>query len=75
MILQNEPKLIDARTIKGIKFLDGLYPLQLKKDALKAELDSKRTLNLGDAEIVRKQFMVDFTYNSNAVEGNTFTLK
>ena len=75
MIPQNAPKPIDARTLKGITMPEKLSPLLLKIDALKAELDSKRPLTAGETERLREQFMVDFTYNSNAIEGNTLTLK
>ena len=75
MIPEDAPKPIDARALKGIVISEDLSPLLLKIDALKAELDSKRPLTAGEAERLREQFMVDFTYNSNAIEGNTLTLK
>jgi len=75
MIPENAPKPVDARTLKGIKMSKELSPLLLKIDALKAELDKKRPLTQGEAERLRNEFMVDFTYNSNAIEGNTLTLK
>lgn len=75
MIPENALKPIDARTLKGFKMLEELSPLLLQIDALKAELDAKRPLTAGEAERLREQFMVDFTYNSNAIEGNTLTLK
>ena len=68
MIPENAPKPVDARTKE-------LSPMLLKIDALKAELDKKRPLTQGEAERLRDEFMVDFTYNSNAIEGNTLTLK
>lgn len=75
MIPENAPKPIDARTLKRIKMSKELSPLLLKIDALKAELDKKRPLTQGEAERLRDEFMVEFTYNSNAIEGNTLTLK
>ena len=75
MIPENTPKPIDARTLKGIKMSKNLSPLLLKIDAWKVELDSKRPLTAGEADRLREQFMIDFTYNSNAIEGNTLTLK
>ena len=75
MIPENAPKPVDARILKGIKMSKELSPLLLKIDALKAELDKKRPLTQGEAERLRNEFMVDFTYNSNAIEGNTLTLK
>lgn len=75
MIPENAPKPIDARTLKGLKISEELSPLLLQIDALKAGIDSKRPLTAGEAERLREEFMVDFTYNSNAIEGNTLTLK
>ena len=34
-----------------------------------------RPLTQGEAERLREEFMIEFTYNSNAIEGNTLTLK
>ncbi len=75
MIPENTPKPIDGRTVKGIKIPSELSALLLKIDALKAELDGKRPLTAGESQRLREQFMIDFTYNSNAIEGNTLTLK
>lgn len=75
MIPENAPKPIDARTLRGLNLSETLSPILLKIDALKAELDSKRPLTTGEAERLRDEFMVDFTYNSNAIEGNTLTLQ
>lgn len=75
MIPENAPKPIDARTLKGIAMPKELSALLLKIDALRLELDPRRPLTAGEAERLREQFMVDFTYNSNAIEGNTLTLK
>lgn len=38
-------------------------------------LSSMRLLTQGEVERLREEFMVEFTYNSNAIEGNTLTLK
>lgn len=34
-----------------------------------------RPLTQGEVERLREEFLIDFTYNSNAIEGNTLTLK
>ena len=44
-------------------------------DAKKERLASLRPLTAGEIERLREEFMVEFTYNSNAIEGNTLTLK
>jgi len=60
----------------NIMVSDILNPDLLKSiEGKKRELDSFRPFS---AEIVRKleeQFVVEWTYNSNAIEGNTLTLK
>ena len=44
-------------------------------DSLKAKLDEYRPLTQGELERLRKEFLINFTYNSNAIEGNTLTLR
>lgn len=44
-------------------------------DRKKAELDGKRTLTEGEVERLNEEFVVEYTYNSNAIEGNTLTLR
>lgn len=44
-------------------------------DNKKVKLDNLRPLTAGEAQRLRDEFMVDYTYNSNAIEGNTLTLK
>lgn len=44
-------------------------------DAKKERLSHIRPLTEGEVERLREEFMVEFTYNSNAIEGNTLTLK
>ena len=44
-------------------------------DRKKAELDARRPLTEGEVERLTEQFVVEYTYNSNAIEGNTLTLR
>ena len=46
-----------------------------KIDGLKAELSNFRPLTQGELERLQEEFMIEFTYNSNASEGNTLTLQ
>lgn len=46
-----------------------------KIEQLKAELDSCRPFTQGELERLNEEFMIEFTYNSNAIEGNTLTLQ
>ena len=41
----------------------------------KQELDSKRPFTGGEAARLMDEFLVEYTYNSNAIEGNTLTLR
>jgi len=41
----------------------------------KKELDALRPLPRNVLEKLRKQFAIELAYNSNAIEGNTLTLK
>ena len=47
----------------------------LQIDCKKKELDSKRPLTEGEIERLNEEFIVEYTYNSNAIEGNTLTLR
>lgn len=44
-------------------------------DRKKEVIANKRPLTEGEVERLCSEFMVEFTYNSNAIEGNTLTLK
>ena len=58
---------------------DGRYKtaesLLVMIDRKKIELDSRRPLTEGEAERLTEEFVVEYTYNSNAIEGNTLTLR
>lgn len=41
----------------------------------KAELDGRRPLTDGEVARLNEEFVVEYTYNSNAIEGNTLTLR
>lgn len=65
--------------IDAVKPADGRYKttesLLDMLDRMKKELDSRRPLTAGEAERLTEQFVVEYTYNSNAIEGNTLTLR
>ena len=67
--------MIPANTQKPI---DG----RLSRVSLLAEIEDKleqlsrmRPLTQGEVRRLREEFLIDFTYNSNAIEGNTLTLR
>lgn len=67
MIPENAEKPIDGRIARA-----GLLAVIEEK---KKKLQGYRPLTPGEINRLREEFMVDFTYNSNAIEGNTLTLK
>jgi len=44
-------------------------------DTLLKELNSYRPLTRSEVNRLREEFLINFTYNSNAIEGNTLTLQ
>ena len=44
-------------------------------DRKKSELDTRRPLTKGEVERLTEEFIIEYTYNSNAIEGNTLTLR
>ncbi len=58
---------------------DGRYKSKesifMQIDRKKKELDSKRPLTEGEVARLNEEFIVEYTYNSNAIEGNTLTLR
>ena len=44
-------------------------------DKLKRQIDKCRPLTQGEYERLNEEFLVEFTHNSNAIEGNTLTLR
>ena len=67
MIPENASKPQDGRLGKNIL----LANIEEKRESL----SNKRPLTPGEVERLAHEFMVEFTYNSNAIEGNTLTLK
>lgn len=66
MIPENAQKPADGRVKYNI-----LADIENKK----ALFSFMRPLTAGEVERLREEFMIEFTYNSNAIEGNTLTLK
>ena len=58
---------------------DGRYKskenILLQIERKKVELDGRRPLTAGEVARLNEEFIVEFTYNSNAIEGNTLTLR
>ncbi len=65
--------------IDSDKPADGRYKskesIYMQIDRKKKELDKKRTLTEGEVARLNEDFIIEYTYNSNAIEGNTLTLR
>ena len=67
MIPGNAPKPLDGRKTRA----GMLAEIEAKRE----RLSEMRPLTPGEVKQLREEFMIEFTYNSNAIEGNTLTLK
>ena len=67
LIPEDAEKPRDGRTKSSTVFEEIANKMEL--------LSSMRPLTQGEVERLREEFMIEFTYNSNAIEGNTLTLK
>ena len=67
MIPENATKPKDGRISKNSIFDE----IEYKRE----RLNSMRPLTSGELNRLRQEFMIEFTYNSNAIEGNTLTLQ
>lgn len=67
MIPANAPKPLDGRKTRA-----GLFA---EIEAKRERLNDLRPLTPGEVKQLREEFTVEFTYDSNAIEGNTLTLQ
>lgn len=68
-------KPVDGRTLRGTIIPEEYAALFSRIDGLKAELNRRRPLTQSELKRLQEEFLVEFTYNSNAIEGNTLTLR
>lgn len=65
--------------VNATKPEDGRYKsrenILIQIERKKRELDTKRPFTQGELERLNEEFIVEYTYNSNAIEGNTLTLR
>ena len=73
LIPQDALRPSDARSNRGMAM--GYAPLLEKVDLMKSQLADYRPLSPAETEALRQEFIVEHTYNSNAIEGNTLTMK
>lgn len=75
LIPSDAEKPIDGRTTRYQRNDSPYAGLFAEVDALKAELDKRRPFTQGELQRLREEFLIEYTYNSNAIEGNTLTLQ
>ena len=75
MIPEDAEQPIDARTYAKTSLKKSYSPILEQVNNLKKSLDSCRPLTPAEVEAIKEVFLVEHTYNSNAIEGNTLTLQ
>lgn len=75
MIPEDAEQPIDARTYAKTGIKKSYSPILEQVNNLKKSLDSCRPLTPAEVEAIKEVFLVEHTYNSNAIEGNTLTLQ
>lgn len=74
-IPKGTPRPVDARGYRYLDVPEYLRPQFEVTDALRDEMGRCRPLTQGELERIRHDFVVEYTYDSNAIEGNTLTLR
>lgn len=69
------PKPPDGRSARRFKVSERYRGIFTRIDAMKAELDERRPFSEAELRRMRDEFAVEYTYDSNAIEGNTLTLR
>ena len=75
LIPNNAVKPVDGRTLRRKDVSEQYVTLFSHIDALKERLDQHRPLTTGELRRLQEEFLVEYTFNSNAIEGNTLTLQ
>ena len=75
MIPEDAERPIDARTYAKTSPKKSYTPILEQINSFKKTLDSCRPLTPAEVEAIKEVFLVEHTYNSNAIEGNTLTLQ
>ena len=74
-IPENTLKPADGRTMRGKQISKEVFGLITRADAKRAELNNRRPLTQGEVKQLQEEFLIEFTYCSTAIEGNTLTLR
>ena len=68
-------KPVDGRKLRHKEVSEQYLAIFSRIDSLKEQLDKRRPLTAGELKRLQDEFLVEYTYNSNAIEGNTLTLQ
>lgn len=75
LIPVNAVKPVDGRRLRHKEVSEQYLAIFSRIDALKEQLDKRCPLTAGELKRLQDEFLVEYTYNSNAIEGNTLTLQ
>lgn len=71
----NAVKPIDGRTLRHKAVSEQYLSLFSHIDSIKEQLSQHRQITVSELQRLQDEFLVEYTYNSNAIEGNTLTLQ
>lgn len=74
-IPEDAVKPIDGRAHSKKQIKKEYQTLFARIDAKKEELSKRRPLTQGELKRLQEEFLLEFTYHSNAIEGSTLTLQ
>lgn len=75
LIPENAVKPPDGRNMRGKKIPPEYAALFARIDAKRESIRSLRPFSHSEIKRLREEFLIEYTYSSNAIEGNTLTLK
>ena len=68
-------KPVDGRSNKGKKISTEFANFFAHIDGMKEEINKRRPLTKSELKRLQEEFLIEYTYDSNAIEGNTLTLQ
>jgi len=68
-------KPVDGRRFRNYEISGQFLAMFSRIDALAEQLNQHRPLSPGELRRLQENFLVEYTYNSNAIEGSTLTLQ
>ena len=68
-------KPVDGRTLRHKALSEQYLTLFTRIDGIKEQLHQHRPFTAGELKRLQEEFLVEYTYNSTAIEGNTLTLQ